>query len=98
MAAVAVWLGRAVTDTEALTSAASIIAATGLLTAADAAALVAAGGRARSLVALVPDSRAWGAADDEHDDACRLLRNHGWTVEAYSPGEPVPAVWTRVSR
>ena len=49
-------------------------------------------------MALVPDSRAWGAADDEHDDACRLLRNHGWTVEAYSPGEPVPAVWTRVSR
>ncbi len=92
------WLGRAVTDTEALTSAASIVAATGLLTAADAAALVAAGGRARSLVALVPDARAWGAADDEHGDACRMMRNHGWTLVTYSPGEPVPAVWKRVSR
>ncbi|MBB1512626.1 DUF58 domain-containing protein [Tessaracoccus sp. MC1679] len=92
------WLGRAVTDTEALTSASSIVAATGLLRAADAAALVAAGGRARSLVALVPDARAWGAADDEHDDACRLLRNHGWTIEAYAPGEPMPQVWKRVSR
>lgn len=92
------WLGTAVADPEALATSASLVAATGMLHAADAAALAAAGGRARSLIALVPDARAWGRPSEDHDDACRLLRNHGWTVETYRPGEPVPDVWGRVAR
>lgn len=91
------WLGSAVADPADLNNAASIIAATGLLTAADAAALVAAGARARSQIVLAPDSRAWGEHNDEHDDACRLLLNHGWTVEKYRPRERMPSVWSRVS-
>lgn len=92
------WLGTAVADPEALTTSAALVAATGLLRPADAAALVAAGARARSLVALVPDAAAWRAADDDHADACRLLRSHGWIVEGYAPGQPVPEVWGRVTR
>ena len=91
-------LSSAVTDPEALTTSASIIAATGLLGAADAAALSAAGSRARSLVALVPDAEAWGAPSKDHEDACRLLRSRGWRVETFSPGENVPSVWERVVR
>lgn len=91
-------LSSAVTDPEALTTSASIIAATGLLGAADAAALSAAGSRARSLVALVPDAAAWGAPSKDHVDACRLLRSRGWRVETFSPGENVPSVWERVVR
>lgn len=91
-------LAAAVSDPEALTASAAIIAATGLLSPSDAAALSAAGGRARSLVALVPDAEAWGSPSADHLDACRLLRGRGWRVEAYRPGESVPTVWERVIR
>ena len=92
------WLGSAVDDPELLASAASIVAATGLLTTRDAAALVAAGARARSRVALVPDADAWGLPTADHESACSLLRNSGWTVQPYSPGSPVPDVWQGVAR
>ena len=92
------WLGSAVDDPELLASAASIVAATGLLTTRDAAALVAAGARARSRVALVPDAEAWGLPTPEHESACSLLRGSGWTVQPYSPGSPVPDVWRGVTR
>lgn len=90
------WLGQAFTDPESLSSAASVVAVTGILSAKDAAALSAAGAAARSTVALVPDAAAWGGPAAEHDDACRLLTNHGWTVVTYAPGEGVPEVWGRV--
>jgi uncharacterized protein (DUF58 family) len=92
------WLGSAVDDPELLASAASIVAATGLLTTRDAAALVAAGARARSRVALVPDADAWGLPTADHESACSLLRNSGWAVQPYSPGSPVPDVWQGVAR
>lgn len=92
------WLGSAVDDPELLTSAASLVAATGLLTKADAAALVAASTRSRSLIALVPDAEAWQAPPGEHREAIRFLQGRGWRVETYRPGEPVPRVWERVTR
>lgn len=92
------WLGTAVDDPESLTSAAALVAVTGLLDQADAAALAAAGGRARSLIALVPDAVAWRAGDADHAEAVRFLRGRGWRVEAFRPGEPVPQVWDRVTR
>lgn len=91
------WLGDAVSDPANMSNAASIIAATGLLNASDAAALVAASARARSQIALVPDAAAWGQPSKEHDDACRLLLNHGWIVEKYRPRDPMPRVWGQVS-
>ncbi|MDO5501138.1 MAG: hypothetical protein Q4F67_15805, partial [Propionibacteriaceae bacterium] len=91
--------GSAVDDPDSLTTAASLVAVTGLLTARDAAALAAAGGRARSLVAIVPDDEAWlGGAHEDHRDAVRLLRGRGWRVETFKPAEPVPHVWERVTR
>lgn len=92
------WLGAAVADPERMMSSASLVAATGVLRANDAAALAAAGARARSLIALVPDARAWGAPEDEHEAACSMLRNLGWTVQAYRPGQPVDEVWERAAR
>ncbi|MFD0867441.1 DUF58 domain-containing protein, partial [Tessaracoccus lubricantis] len=92
------WLGSAVDDPELLTSVASLVAVTGLLSTADAAALAAAGGRARSLIALVPDAAAWHADDDEHRESIRFLRGRGWRVETFRPLEPVPQVWERVTR
>ncbi|MBK7821577.1 MAG: DUF58 domain-containing protein [Tessaracoccus sp.] len=92
------WLGSAVDDAELLASAAAIVAATGLLSTRDAAALVAAGARARSRVALVPDADAWDAPSPEHASACSLLRNSGWTVQPYAPGSPIPDVWRGVAR
>ena len=90
------WLGEAFTDPETLSSAASVIAVTGLLSAKDAAALGAAAAAARVTVALVPDADAWGGPNPEHDDACRLLSNQGWSVVSYAPGQSVPEVWERV--
>jgi len=90
------WLGETFTDPEAISSAASIVAVTGVLTVEDAAALAAAGARARSTVALVPDADAWETPSMEHGDACLLLANHGWTVARYSPGDTVPQAWGRV--
>lgn len=92
------WLGSAVDDPESLSSAASLVAVTGLLDSSDAAALAAAGGRARSLVALAPDADAWGGDAPEHPEALRFLRGRGWRVETYRPGEPMPHVWERVTR
>ncbi|WP_052460193.1 DUF58 domain-containing protein [Tessaracoccus massiliensis] len=94
------WLGSAVEDPESLTSVASLAAVTGRLSNSDAAALVAAGGRARSLVAIVPDVAAWqpGTEDEEHKEAIRFLRGRGWRVETFGPGEPAPQVWGRVTR
>lgn len=94
------WLGSAVDDPESLSSVASLVAVTGLLALADAAALAAAGGRARSLTALVPDPSAWGAGERaaEHLEAVRFLRGRAWRVEHYGPGEPVPQVWERATR
>ena len=92
------WLGEAFSDPEALGNSASLVAVTGLLTAADAAALTAAGAGARSLVALVPDAERWNSPSDEHDDAVKLLANHGWTLTRYSPGDTVPDAWARVPR
>ncbi|MHA7860840.1 DUF58 domain-containing protein [Tessaracoccus sp. Y36] len=91
------WLGSAVDDPELLTSVASLVAVTGLLSNADAAALAAAGGRARSLIALAPDASAWDAEHDEHREAIRFLLGRGWRVETFRPGEPVPQVWQRVT-
>lgn len=91
-------LASAVSDPQALTSAASVIAATGILKPVDAAALSAAANRARSLTALVPDAQAWGVPSEEHLAACRLLRGRGWRVEAYGPGDSVAEVWERVIR
>jgi hypothetical protein len=59
---------------------------------------VAAGARARSRVALVPDADAWGLPTADHESACSLLRNSGWAVQPYSPGSPVPDVWQGVAR
>lgn len=92
------WLGGALADPQLLGSASSLVAATGRLTARDAAALVAAGLPSRSRVALVPDLEAWDRDDAEHRDACSLLLNHGWTVVSYALGEPVPEVWRRATR
>ncbi|MDO5676535.1 MAG: DUF58 domain-containing protein [Propionibacteriaceae bacterium] len=92
------WLGSAVDDPESLTSVASLVAVTGLLDQADAAALAAAGGRARSLIAIVPDATRWQAPDEDHKEAIRFLRGRGWRVETFRPGEPVPQVWERVTR
>lgn len=92
------WLGSAVDNPELLTSAASLVAVTGILSTADAAALVAASSRARSLVALVPDAEAWQTPTDGHREAMRFLQGRGWRVEMYRPGEPVPQVWERVTR
>ncbi len=92
------WLGKAVDDPDALTTSASLVAVTGIMHAADAAALVAAGGRTHNLVAMVPDAPAWGVSDHDHDDACRLLRNRGWRVETYAPTDTVPHVWRRIRR
>lgn len=91
------WLGTAVEDPATLNNAAYIVAATGLLTASDAAAMVAASARARSQMALVPDPEAWDKPDQEHEDACRLLLNHGWKVERYRPRDSVSEVWGRVA-
>lgn len=91
------WLGEAVADPEALGSAAAVIAVTGLLTPRDAGALIAASGRARRFVALVPDADAWRAARGDHADACRHLINNGWTVATYAPRDPVPDVWDQVT-
>ncbi|MFT3887277.1 MAG: DUF58 domain-containing protein [Arachnia sp.] len=92
------WLGTAVDDPELLSSAASLVAVTGLLTTRDAAALTAAGGRARSRVALIPDAEAWGEPSEEHEAARSLLVSGGWTVRSYTPGRPVPDVWKGVAK
>lgn len=91
------WLGEAFNDPEAVSSAASVVAVTGLLSAADAAALSAAGASARSKIALVPDAPTWGTPSAEHEDACLLLAKHGWTVATYAQGETVPEAWGRVN-
>lgn len=91
------WLGEAVADPEALGGSAAIIAVTGLLTPRDAGALIAASGRARRFVAIVPDADAWRAPRADHADACRHLVNNGWTVATYAPREPVPDVWGQVT-
>ena len=75
-----------------------IIAATDHNTTASVAALIAAGAGARSLVALVPDAQRWGSSSDEHEDAVKLLANHGWTLARFSPGDTVPDAWARVPR
>lgn len=90
------WLGEAFSDPEAVTNAASVVAVTGMLSAADAAALSAAGAAARSTIALVPDAEAWGTPSAEHEDACLLLANHGWKVTRFAPGDTVPEAWGRV--
>lgn len=92
------WLGEAVTDPQLLGGAASVVAATGRLTLRDAAAVAAAGAKARRRVALVPDVAAWGGDLAEHGDACALLLNHGWAVATYGPGAPVAAVWQQVAK
>lgn len=92
------WLGSAVDDPESLSSAASLVAVTGILSSSDAAALSAAGGRARSLIALTPDPQGWGVPSDEHREAIQFLRGRGWRVEHFGPGEPMPRVWERVIR
>ncbi len=91
------WLGAAVADPQLLGASATIVAATGRLTAHDAAALAAAGTRALSRVALAPDIEAWGGEPGEHADALRLLRNHGWTVELYGPRTGVAEAWRRAT-
>ena len=90
------WLGSAVADPESWTAAAALIAVTGRLDAADAAALVAVGGRARSLLLVAPQLDRWSRPSPEHDDALRMLRGHGWQVVTYAPGETVTDVWRRV--
>lgn len=92
------WLGEAVNDPDSMTVSSAIIAATGLLEPSDAAALVAASARARKQIALVPDAKAWGAPTADHDDACRLLRSHGWIVERYRPNDSVSTVWGGVAK
>ena len=91
------WLGAAVADPQLLGASATIVAATGRLTAHDAAALAAAGTRALSRVALAPDVEAWGGEPGEHADALRLLRNHAWTVELYGPRTGVAEAWRRAT-
>lgn len=92
------WLGEAVDDPDAMTASAAIVAVTGLLTPRDAAALVAASGKARRLIAIVPDASAWRAPQGDHGDACRLLQAHGWILETYEPREPMTDVWERVAQ
>lgn len=91
------WLGAAVSDPQLLGSAASVVAATGRLSARDAAALVAAGAKSKGQVALVPDPLAWGSEPGEHPAACRLLTANGWRVETFVPGESVAEVWRRAT-
>lgn len=90
-------LGEAFSDPGDLASVASLVAVTGKLTADDAAALSAVGSRARSAFALVPHED-WGQLSAEHADACRLLRNNGWQIGTYAPGETVPEAWARLPR
>lgn len=84
-------------DADSLSNARSLLAALGLLTAADAAALAAVGSRMSQCAALVPDAQAFGAdpaAALAHDDGCRLLASSGWTIQRYRPDEAVPHAWS----
>ncbi|MGO1385888.1 MAG: DUF58 domain-containing protein [Arachnia sp.] len=77
----------------------SIMAALGVLSASDAAALTAVGIRMQQATALVPDPVAWGVEVDRadaHRAACRLLTASGWTLHQYEPGEGVVEAWNRL--
>ena len=90
------WLGRAVADPDSWTSAASLIAVTGKLGVADAAALAAAGTRARSLTVITPRVASWAEPSQAHAEAVQLLQSHGWRVLEYRPGESFTELWRRV--
>ena len=92
-------LSSGLSHSDSIGSSQSILAALGLLGAADAAALSAVGNRMQQCAALVPDPSAWGAdaaRADAHRDACRLLTASGWTLHHHQPGEGVVEAWDRL--
>lgn len=92
-------LREGLSETTAVSNSQSIIAVLGMVTATDAAALVAVGTRMLQTTALVPDGAAFGAAPEAvatHGDACRLLESSGWTLHRFIPGESVPDAWSRL--
>lgn len=83
-------------DPDALSTAKSVVACLGVLTARDAAALVAATAGMAQVDALVPDAAAFGLPPDRalaHDEACRLLNSTGWNLARYRPGTTVVEGW-----
>ena len=83
-------------DPDALSAAKSVVACLGLLTALDAAALVAATAGLAQADALVPDARAFGLPPERaqsHEEACRLLTSTGWNLALYGPGTSVVEAW-----
>ncbi|MDO5067508.1 MAG: DUF58 domain-containing protein [Propionibacteriaceae bacterium] len=83
-------------DPDALSAAKSVVACLGVLTALDAAALVAATTGMAQADALVPDPQAFGLPPERaraHEEACRLLSSTGWNLAHYGPGTSVPQGW-----
>ncbi|RRD50091.1 DUF58 domain-containing protein [Arachnia propionica] len=83
-------------DPDALSIAQSVVACLGVLTARDAAALVAATIGLAQCDALVPDAEAFSLPPDRaaaHDEACRLLSSTGWNLAPYGPTTKVPQAW-----
>ncbi len=92
-------LGTGLSHSDSISSSQSILAALGLLGAADAAALAAVGNRMQRCAALVPDPVAWGVDEVRtaaHRAACRLLASAGWTLHHHQPGEGVVDAWDRL--
>lgn len=84
-------------ETELLDATGALVYFGGVLTARDAALLIAAGQRFSKPCALVADPLAWGIDAPEHTDARRLLTNAGWAVEVYAPTDTVPDAWSRTT-
>lgn len=91
-------LSALVRDLDAV-GAGTLVAALGLLSARDAATLVALSARALRGFALVPDAAAWefsAERADEHVEACRTLAGAGWALVTYRPGDSLPLAWRRL--
>ncbi|MDO5083514.1 DUF58 domain-containing protein [Arachnia propionica] len=83
-------------DPDALSAARSLVACLGVLTARDAASLVAATAGLAQTDALVPDAVAFDLPPERaraHEEACRLLSSTGWNLASYAPGTSVPEGW-----
>lgn len=92
-------ISSGLSNSDSIGNSQSIMAALGLLGAADASALTAVGNRMQQATALVPDAVAWGVdagRAEAHRAACRLLTSSGWTLHHYQPGEGVVEAWDRL--
>ncbi len=92
-------LKHVLADPDELGNPQALTAWLGLLTSADAAALVAATIRVRQLDALVPDARAFRLPIAEvaaHEEACQLLRSAGWNLANFGPETTVAEGWQRL--